>query len=128
MTTRLERARAYLKAIEDGASTREFFTDDAVQEEFPNRLNPNGGRSDLAEMQARSERGQAIVRWQRYEVIDAFESANTVVLEMNWSATFNVAVGSLQPRGTMRARFAVFLDFAGDKIRHQRNYDCFDPF
>jgi hypothetical protein len=79
-------------------------------------------------MQARSERGQAIVRWQRYEVINAFESANTVVLEVNWSATFNVAVGSLQPGGTMRARFAVFLDFAGDKIRHQRNYDCFDPF
>ena len=128
MTTRLERARAYLKAIEDGASTREFFTDDAVQEEFPNRLNPNGGRSDLAEMQARSERGKAIVRWQRYEVINAFESANTVVLEVNWSAAFNVAVGSLQPGGTMRARFAVFLDFAGDKIRHQRNYDCFDPF
>jgi len=28
----------------------------------------------------------------------------------------------------MRARFAVFLEFEGDKIRRQRNYDCFDPF
>jgi len=28
----------------------------------------------------------------------------------------------------MAARFAVFLEFHGDRIVSQRNYDCFDPF
>jgi len=128
MTARMDIANAYLRAIEEGATTRDFFTDDAVQEEFPNRLNPNGGRSDIVEMQARGERGRALVRWQRYDIVGAFESGDTVILEVNWSAAFNVAIASLALGDTMRARFAVFLEFEGDKIRRQRNYDCFDPF
>lgn len=128
MKTRLNLARAYLDAIERGEPTRRFFTDDAIQEEYPNRLNPLGGRSDVTEMQARSERGKATVRWQRYDILHAFKSSNTVILEVNWSATFNVALGSLEPGDVMRARFAVFLEFRGDKICSQRNYDCFDPF
>jgi ketosteroid isomerase-like protein len=128
MRTRVDFARAYLDAIERGEPTRRFFTDDALQEEYPNRLNPNGGRSDVDEMQARSERGKATVRWQRYDILNAFESANTVILEVNWSAVFNVAIGSLAPGDVMRARFAVFLEFDGGKICRQRNYDCFDPF
>jgi ketosteroid isomerase-like protein len=126
--TRIAFARAYLDAIERGEPTRRFFTDDAVQEEYPNRLNPNGGRSDVAGMRARSERGKATLRWQRYDILNAFESASTVILEVNWSAVFHVAVGSLAPGDVMRARFAVFLEFEGGKIRRQRNYDCFDPF
>jgi ketosteroid isomerase-like protein len=128
MTARMDITNAYLRAIEEGATIRDFFTDDAVQEEFPNRLNPNGGRSDIVEMQARGERGRALVRWQRYDVVSAFESGDTVILEVNWSAAFNVAIASLALGDTMRARFAVFLEFEGDKIRRQRNYDCFDPF
>jgi hypothetical protein len=128
MTARMDIANAYLRAIEEGATIRDFFTDDAVQEEFPNRLNPNGGRSDIVEMQARGERGRALVRWQRYDIVGAFESGDTVILEVNWSAAFNVAIASLAPGDTMRARFAVFLEFEGDRIRRQRNYDCFDPF
>jgi len=128
MRSRVNHVRAYLDAIERGQSTRRFFTDDAIQEEYPNLLNPNGGRSDVVEIESRSERGKSTVRWQRFDILYAFESADTVILEVNWSATFNVAVGSLAPGDVMRARFAVFLEFVGDKIRRQRNYDCFDPF
>jgi hypothetical protein len=28
----------------------------------------------------------------------------------------------------MRARFAAFFEFEGERIRRQRNYDCFEPF
>ena len=113
MTARMDIANAYLRAIEEGATICNFFTDDAVQEEFPNRLNPNGGRSDIVEMQARGERGRALVRWQRYDIVGAFESGDTVILEVNWSAAFNVAIASLALGDTMRARFAVFLEFEG---------------
>ena len=63
-----------------------------------------------------------------YDIVSAFESGDTVILEVNWSAAFNVAIASLALGDTMRARFAVFLEFEGDRIRRQRNYDCFDPF
>jgi ketosteroid isomerase-like protein len=128
MRTRVDYVRAYLDAIERGQSIQRFFTEDAIQEEYPNLLNPNGVRSDVAEIESRGERGKTTVRWQRFDILYAFESADTVILEVNWSATFNVAVGSLVPGDVMRARFAVFLEFEGDKIRRQRNYDCFDPF
>lgn len=128
MSSRIDIARSYLKAIEGNQPLRAFFTDDATQEEFPNRLNPEGRRSDMAQMAARAERGTSMVHWQRFDVINAFESGDTVILEVNWSAAFDVAIASVTPGETMRARFAVFLEIDGDKIRRQRNYDCFDPF
>jgi hypothetical protein len=128
MSRRIDIARAYLKALEDNASPDAFFTSDIEQIEFPNRLNPNGGKSNLAEMKARAERGRGMVRQQIYAVQRAYEQADTVILEVDWSATFNIAIGGLRPGDPMKAHFAMFLDFDGDRIRRQRNYDCFEPF
>ncbi|MBL6852625.1 MAG: nuclear transport factor 2 family protein [Alphaproteobacteria bacterium] len=128
MSRRIEIARAYLKALEDNVSPDAFFTPDIEQIEFPNRLNPNGGKSDLAEMRARAERGRGMVGQQNYGVQRTYEQGETVILEVAWSATFNIAIGSLKPGEPMKAHFAVFLDFEGDRIRRQRNYDCFEPF
>ena len=128
MSRRIDIARAYLKALESNASPDAFFTPDIEQVEFPNRLNPNGGKSNLAEMQSRAERGRGMVRQQTYDVRRTYEQGDTVILEVDWNATFNVAVGTLQPGEPMKAHFAVFLDFEADRIRRQRNYDCFEPF
>jgi hypothetical protein len=47
--THLDRASAYLRAIEAGGpGTDAFFAPDVVQREFPNRLSPNGVTRDLA--------------------------------------------------------------------------------
>lgn len=124
----VQTARDYLRAIETNAGVTGFFTPDIIQEEYPNRLNPNGGRSDLAQMQARAERGRGMVRQQTYDVQRVYEQGDTVILEVNWSATFNIPIGSLQPGDAMNAKFAVFLDFQDGKIRRQRNYDCFEAF
>ncbi|HWD26245.1 MAG TPA: nuclear transport factor 2 family protein [Rhizomicrobium sp.] len=122
-------ARAYLKAIEDNHAVRDFLAADIEQVEHPNRLNPNGGRSDLVGKERRAERGRGMVRAQRYEVVRAYEQDRTVILEVDWSATFAVPIGSLPPGETMRAHFAVFLEFGADgRIHRQRNYDCFEPF
>ena len=128
MSRRVDIARAYLKALEDNVSPDACFTPDIEQIEFPNRLNPNGGTSNLAEMKTRAERGRGMVRRQTYAVQRVYEQDDTVILEVDWSATFNIAVGALQPGDPMKAHFAVFLDFEGDRIRRQRNYDCFEPF
>jgi len=127
----IDRAREYLKAIEDRTPFGElarFFTADCVQEEFPNRFVPNGARRTLEDLRAAAERGSKAVEGQRYEVLHAIAQGETVALEVRWSARVLLPFGSLKPGDEMTARFAVFLHFRGDRIARQHNYDCFDPF
>jgi ketosteroid isomerase-like protein len=124
-------ARRYLQAIETGttgADLAAFFTPDVVQEEFPNRLVMQGARRDLAALLAGAEQGQRVVARQQYEVRNVLATGDQVALEVVWTATLHVPVGSLPAGGEMRAHFAVFLEFHDGKIVAQRNYDCFDPF
>ena len=127
----LEVAKRYLSALEAGATGNElaaFFCEDVVLEGFPTRLVPTGARRDLGALLQGAERGQQVMRSQRYELLGALEADGTVALEVQWSGVLAVAVGSLPAGGEMRARFAVFLEFRGEKIARQRNYDCFDPW
>ncbi|HEY0016455.1 MAG TPA: nuclear transport factor 2 family protein [Longimicrobium sp.] len=127
----LETARAYLAAIEGGATGEAlacWFTEDVVQEEFPNRLVPNGARRGLAELLEGAERGQKVMQAQRYEVLSAMAGGERVALEVQWTGTVAIPLGSLPAGGQMRARFGVFLDFRDGRIAAQRNYDCFDPW
>ena len=129
--SRTDIAKTYLAALEAGATgdaLAAFFTDDVVQEEFPNRLLPAGARRDLAALLDGAVRGQKVMRAQRFELLGAVENGDTVALEVQWTGTVAVALGSLPAGGQMRARFAVFLEFRGDKIARQRNYDCFDAW
>ena len=130
-TSRLEIVRNYLQAVERGATGDElaaFYTDDVVQEEFPNRLVPNGARRDLKALLEGAERGQQVVRNQRYKVLSILEGEQTVIVEVQWSATLTIPLGTILTGGQMRARLAMFIEFRGDKIARQRNYDCYDPF
>jgi ketosteroid isomerase-like protein len=129
--SRLEIAKKYLLALEAGATgdaLAGFFCEDVIQEEFPNRLVPAGARRDLAALLEGAVRGQQLMRKQRYELLGAVEAEDSVALEVQWSGTLAVSVGSLPAGGEMRARFAVFIEFRGDKIARQRNYDCFDAW
>lgn len=123
--------REYLSALEQGETGEalaRFFTPDAIQVEFPNRLNPNGGRSDLATMLERSERGAQLLQSQRYVVGSAVARDSVVAVEAEWSATLAVPVGTIPAGGSMRAHFAMFFEFVDGKIHRQRNYDCFEPW
>ena len=127
----LETVRRYFEAIEKGAGSEEmtaFFAPDVIQIEFPNRLVVNGAQRDLAQLREASERGRKVVESQRFEMRNALASGNQVALEVEWTATLKVPVGTIPAGGQMRAHFGVFLDFRDGKIAAQRNYDCFDPF
>ena len=124
-------ARRYLAAIANGATGNElaaFFTPDVVQQEFPNRLVPNGATRHLGDILEGAVRGQAVLKSQSYEILHSVSSGNEIVLEVLWTGTMAVAAAGLPAGGTMRARFAVFLEFEDGKIARQRNYDCFDPW
>jgi len=127
----LELAMTYLKALEDGATGDDlaaFFDKDAVQEEFPNRLNPNGAKRDLAALLDGAERGKHVIRQQRFELLNSVESEGAIALEVQWTGILAVPIGNLPAGGEMRARFAVFIEYKDGKIVRQRNYDCFEPW
>jgi ketosteroid isomerase-like protein len=129
--TNLQTARAYLAAIGAGATGEalaRWFTPDVVQEEFPNRLVPTGARRGLRELLEGAERGQKVLSGQTYQVLSAMASGERVALEVQWTGTLAIPLGSLAAGDAMRARFGVFLDFRDGCIAAQRNYDCFDPF
>jgi ketosteroid isomerase-like protein len=125
-------ARRYLFAIVSGGATgsdlAQFFTEDVVQEEFPNRLLPTGARRDRAAILEGAVRGQKVISAQHFDIQREMASGDRVALEVIWTGTLAISMGSIPVGGTMRARFAVFLDFDGGKISAQRIYDCFDPF
>ena len=126
--TNLERARSYFAAIEAGGDLGSYFSPDVVQREFPNRLVPNGATRDLAALATARERGRHAVQSERYEIVNAVEQNDRLALEVDWTATLLVSVGSIPAGGTLRAHFGVFLRYRDGLIVAQHNYDCFEPF
>ncbi len=129
--TNLEIAKRYLATLEQGATPEalaEIFHPDVIQEEFPNRLLPNGARRNLADRLEASSRGKKVMSRQSYELIHSVSEGDRVSLEVLWTGVLAVPFGSIPVGGEMRAHFAVFLDFREGKIIGQRNYDCFDPW
>lgn len=126
--SRADLVRAYLKAIETRGDSLAFFADDALQEEFPNALVPTGARRTLDELREANERGRDVLTSETYEIVNLVEAGDLVACEVLWRGVLAVPLRSLKPGDVMKARFGVFFEFAGDKIRRQRNYDCFEPF
>lgn len=127
----IARAKAFVAAIEADAPwdvIAGFYAPDIVQEEFPNRLLPNGAARDLAALADANAKGRHVLASQRYEVLNALGAGDTVVLEAKWSGTLAVDIGALKAGDVMRARFAQIFEFRDGLIVRQRNYDCFEPF
>src|SRR5688572_28991940 len=94
----LELTRRYFAALSIGATgdvLSAFYHPDVVLEEFPNRLNPQGAKRDLANILEAAERGQELMRAQKYEVLHAVAYGNRVAVEFRWTGTLAVPLGSL---------------------------------
>ena len=126
--SRARTVQAYLKAIEQRKDVLGFYTDDIVQEEFPNALSPTGATRQLADLKAAAKRGQNVLSSESYEIVSIVEQHDIVACELVWRGVLAVPLKSLKPGDVLKARFAAFFEFEGDRIRRQRNYDCFEPF
>jgi ketosteroid isomerase-like protein len=124
-------AKEYIARLSNSGGAEEldsFFAPDVVQEEFPNRLMPNGAVRDLAAMKAGRIRGRALLAAENCELINAVADQDQVVMEIIWTGTVRDARGPFAAGQKLRARFAVFMEFQDGRIVRQRNYDCFDPW
>lgn len=125
-----ERVQRYLQAVEafDEHEVSALLAEGAVFHELPNRLKPSGETRDRAAMLEGLRRGRAVLVGQRYQVLRIVEDGDHVAVEAIWTGTLAIALGSLSPGDTMRARSAMFFELRDGKVFVQRNYDCFDPF
>ncbi len=130
MADNLARASAYLAALESGDidTALSYLAADVIQEEFPNRLVPDGARRSLAELREGAERGKTIMAAQRYVIVNHVSEGDRVALEVQWTGTLAIPLGTLSAGDDMLARFGVFLTFRDGLIIRQHNYDCFDPW
>jgi ketosteroid isomerase-like protein len=129
--TNLDTVRRYFESLSSGrigADLSDLFTPDVVQEEFPNRLMPQGATRDLAAMREGAERGHAFMKDQQFQLLTAVADGDRAAVEARWQAEVAVGGGPIPPGTVMRARFAIFFEFREGKIARQRNYDCFDPW
>lgn len=102
---------------------------DVIQEEYPNQFMTHGATRTLADLREAAESGKWTMASQEFEIIRAFASGNTVVVEASWKGVLAAPMGEDVPAGTvMRARFAQFYEFRDGRISAQRNYDCFYPW
>ena len=130
-TDNLAVARKYLEAVEHGAeggTLADFFTEDAVQEEFPNRLSPIGAHRDLKAILAAARKGKKTLRAQKFDDMNSVVDGDNVALEVFWSGLLAVPVDTLPADTEMRAHVSIWLEFKDGKISKQRNYDNFDPW
>lgn len=126
--TLLERTQAYFSAIEARADLTPFFSPEVEQREFPNQLVRAGATRDLATLLDGQQKGKRVLSAERYEIVNAVESGEQLALEVIWTGTLAIPLGTTPAGGEMKAHFGVFLQFREGRIYRQHNYDCFDPF
>jgi hypothetical protein len=105
MSTNVEVARAYIQAIESGATSEalaRFFTPDVVIQEMPNRISPRGSVADLAKALQGAERGQQIFTRQSYTITSLLAEGNRVALEPDWVGITAIPIQNLPAGSEMR--------------------------
>ncbi|WP_224370064.1 nuclear transport factor 2 family protein [Hyalangium versicolor] len=130
-TPNLETALRFVKAVEQGASDEafsQFCHPDFTHQEYPNRLFPTGKVRDADACRESSKRGKQVLTAQHYEVRTTVASGDTVALEMDWTGTLAVPLGSVPVGGQLHARIGQFFTFRDGRIASIRNYDCYEPF
>ena len=130
-TDNLSIARKYLEALEGGAeggALADYFTEDVVQEEYPNRLAPIGAHRDLSAILDAAKKGKKTLRAQKFDLMNSIVDGDNVALEVFWSGLLAQPVDTLPADTEMRAHISIWLEFRDGKIAKQRNYDSFDPW
>ncbi|MBS1532292.1 MAG: nuclear transport factor 2 family protein [Bacteroidetes bacterium] len=121
----------FIRAVESRKSADElhrFFHPDMEQTEFPNAVTKNKTVRTIKDSKSAAEKGSKILSKESYEITKKHAIGNTVIIEAEWTGTLAIPVGNIPAGGEMKAYFAQFYEFEGDKIFRIRNYDCFEPF
>src|ERR1700749_1927540 len=97
-------ATDYVRAIESGATGEalaRFLHPEVTHYDLPNRFDPAGKISDRNGMLAAAERGQRVMRQQKYDILSAVTQGDVVVLELDWIGRVAMPVAGIPAGGEM---------------------------
>jgi ketosteroid isomerase-like protein len=121
----------YLRTMENRRSPEEvmlFYHRNIQQIEFPNAITKETTARNFDDIVTAAAKGSKVLSKEEYKVCRLYSVENTVIVEVFWTGTLAIPLGSIPVGGKMTAHFAQFIEFLDGKIIRQRNYDCFDPF
>lgn len=98
------------------------------QTEFPNALTERVTVSDRETMFRRMPGGRKLLSSQNYDIQQTYESGDTLIAEVIWTAVVAVDAGAFRSGQELKAYFCCVFEFKDNLIYRQRNYDCFDRF
>jgi hypothetical protein len=127
----LAAALRYIELVENFAQPDEFKSvlhPDIQHEEYPNLLMKNGSKRDFATMVVGPQQGRKILSSNRYEIKNAFAAGDWVTLEIVWTGTLAIPLGTMPVGYEMQAHIATVLQFKDGLIITQHQYDCYEPF
>lgn len=126
MTTR-EIVTAYIRAVEahDTDAVARHMHPDVELTEHPNRISPAGRRVDAAGLRALGERGKQLMASERYEIRGMIVEGDRAAVQIAWSGTLAVALGSLPAGHVMQAQICSIIELRDSKVWRQEQYDCF---
>ena len=127
----LQTVKDFLKAVENRSGFDElakFYHPDVIQTEYPNAVTKNIAERTLADLQLAASKGRKVLQKEAYELVHAYETGDTVIIEAIWTGTLAVPIGKLNAGDIMKAYFVQVFQFKEGKIFRQRNYDCFETF
>lgn len=123
--------REYLMALEKfehGAALSRFLADDFVFHELPNRLVPEGRQRPLDKTLEASAMAPKVLERQVYVIRREVHGEDTSVVDVDWSATLKMPLGTTPVGGNISARLCMWVKFRDGKICEQTNFDCYRPF
>ena len=100
--------RRYFAAVNGGDSDASLalLHPEVVQEEYPNRLLPDGATRDLAALREAAARGRALLASQHFDARALYSSGSTVIVESIWTGTVKIDVGPFKA-GTYASAYGI---------------------
>lgn len=129
---KLETVKRFFELIETFSISESDFKPllhpEIEQTEFPNFITPGVVVSNFEVLMQRIPNGKKLLKEQKYDIQRVYESGETLITEVIWTAEVGADAGVFKTGQRLKAFFCCFFDFKDGKIYRQRNYDCFERF
>lgn len=123
----LRRMYRAIAASAQGDELAAFFHPDAEQIEYPSLMRPDGHRRGLAEMREGAVAGARLLADQHYDVHTVIEDADSVAVQLTWTATTAADLGALPAGTALVSHVAALYLFREGLVLRQSSYDCYEP-
>lgn len=132
METKIALVNRYLELVSNFHSEpidyEWIFHPEMLETEYPNRLSPKIRQRTAQDGLAGIALGKQLLKFQRYEVQQFFESETALTVELIWSGELAIDAGLLKKDQTLKAYVCFVFEFKEGRIFRQRHYDCYEPF